>query len=945
MSKPQADGSEQVPAGTPSPSHPSSSTPDLAQLDALTGGVFTAPTSGERAARLRDWLATQPSHEWMLEVFRELSHRDKGAAKPLKEKLDEIKRSKAQDAVAAEWAERAQALLAQPKLNLADAMGWQRDAAKAGAPLSREPLASLKAALAERMKALEDLQHNVQVEREAAVLLAQRIEVLSTKPWLEAQAALVTLKADVDHWQQRAAQLPTDAAWEALEPRYANQLQGSGQQLSVVWEAFEAALAQAVLAAIDVTAPLPAVPVWADELRTLRGESSAATGAQDAGAHPSINPAASGVASASTGTAETPERAARRAKAVETVSAALAALRHEVDAGHAKTFPKAIADLRATLKEHGRWVDATLEAQVHGTLIEAGELEGWQRWRADQLREELVAKAVALTQVPEGQQLGGRKMQEALRSLRDQWKTIDQGGAPNHALWKKFDEACNQAYAVVETWLSRLKEQNESSRAQRMALIDEVKAWTAAHEADTDWKGQIRELHAFSERWRQSGHLSDKLFTELQPLWKQAMQVAHVRLEAVQAESTAMRQAMIEEARTLGAAPVLRIDEVKALQQRWQQEAHRVPLERKHEQRLWEAFRKPIDEAFERKSAGREKATAELGAYDRAVLDAAKALEAASASGDAGRIRSAMQALQAVLRGELRAPEKQAAKAPAQEPAPERLADGAATSTATDTATDTGESAAQSAAESTAETTAESAAEGEAGTPPKAAPAAPPRKVVAVRGDDRPGMVRAVATPPGKGPQGRPGAAAGRPDRGERSERGGRDDRNERSDSFARGPRPPRLGDAAFRLQRDALERADAALRKLAAQAHGEAVTQLLAAWEHRQADGVPSAQALGSRVGQARAQWVRVLQEAAQKSDLKAAQEALLRIEMAAEVPMPAEHMEARRMLQLQLLTRRNAPAPAETWAQDVAAVLATAYSPEAARRLQQALKVLLRR
>lgn len=917
MSKPQADGAEQVPAGTPSLSHPSSSTSDVTQLDALTGGVFTAPTSGERAARLRDWLATQPSHEWMLEVFRELSHRDKGAAKPLKEKLDEIKRSKAQDAVAAEWAERAQVLLAQPRLNLADAMGWQRDAAKAGAPLSREPLASLKAALAERMKALEDLQHKVQVEREAAVLLAQRIEVLSTKSWQEAQAALAALKADVDHWLQRAALLPTESAWEALEPRYATQLQGSGQQLSVVWEAFEAALAQAVLAATDATAPLPAVPVWADELRTLRGDSSAVSTAEDAG----ISVGSAGVAAPSSANAETPERAARRAKALEAVSAALAALRQEVDAGHAKAFPKAIADLRAALKEHGRWVDAALEAQVHATLIEAGELDGWQRWRADQLREELVAKAVALTKAPEGQQLGGRKMQEALRSLRDQWKAIDQGGAPNHALWKKFDEACNEAYAVVETWLSRLKEQNESSRAQRLALIDEVKAWTAAHETDADWKGQIRALHAFSERWRQSGHLSDKLFTELQPLWKQAMQAAHVRLEAVQAESTALRQAMIEEARTLGAAPVLRIDEVKALQQRWQQEAHRVPLERKHEQRLWEAFRKPIDEAFERKSAEREKASAELGAYDRAVLEAAKALEAASASGDAGRIRAAMQTLQALLRGEM----------PPQGKTPEH---GAADSDAT------GDSASNT-AEGETEGANDGANLGAAEPTPKPSPTAPPRKLVAVRGDDRPGMVRAQVGPAGKGSQGRPGAG-GRPERGERV---GRDDRAERSDSFARGLRPPRLGDVAFRLQRDALERAESALRKLAAQAHGEVVTQLLAAWEHRQADGVPAAQALGSRVGQSRAQWVRVLQDGNAQSESKAAQEALLRLEMAAEVPTPAEHMEARRMLQLQLLTRRNAPTPAETWAQDVAAILASPYNSAAARRLQQTLKVLLRR
>ena len=49
---------------------------------------------------------------------------------------------------------------------------WQRDAAKAGAPLSREPLAALKLAVAERVRGIEDLQHRVQVQREAAVLLA-----------------------------------------------------------------------------------------------------------------------------------------------------------------------------------------------------------------------------------------------------------------------------------------------------------------------------------------------------------------------------------------------------------------------------------------------------------------------------------------------------------------------------------------------------------------------------------------------------------------------------------------------------------------------------------------------------------------------------------------------------------------------------------------------------
>ena len=216
-------------------------------------------------------------------------------------------------------------------------------------------------------------------------------------------------------------------------------------------------------------------------------------------------------------------------------------------------------------------------------------------------------------------------MQETLRALREQWKATDQGGQPNHALWKRFDEACNEAHKVVEAWLVQVRQQAEAHKAQRMAIIEEVKAWTQAHADSQDWKSQLRELHAFSERWREAGHLSEKAFNEIQPVWKDVLHQAHARLEAAQVESTARRRALIEEAVALGAAPQLRLDAVKALQQRWQAEAHAVPLDRKQEQKLWEAFRQPIDEAFSRKSQEREKASAALNAHDQRVLDASRA--------------------------------------------------------------------------------------------------------------------------------------------------------------------------------------------------------------------------------------------------------------------------------------------------------------------------------
>ena len=928
-----------APDTTPAPA--AAKTPDAHPLDALTGGAFSAATSGERAARIREWLTTQPAPEKLQEVFKELSGRDKGAARAVRERLDELRRAKVQEAMAAEWADKAQALLDAPKLNIADALAWQRDAAKAGAPLSREPLSLLKVQLADRIKVIEDLQHRVQVQREAAVLLAQRIEVLSTKPWRDAHAALDVLRTDVRHWQDQAKELTDDTSWASVEARFPTLMDASRSQLLVVWDAFQSAVAQASAAAEDASVDLPPVPVWADELRMQRGvplEKSAPSAA--------------------------PERAARApkpkadpemlAKAVHAVGDALARLEQETSEGHGKKSVGAAAALRAALKVHGKHIDAELESKVHSALVAAGELEGWQRWSADQVREELVAKAEGLLKRPEGQELGGRKMQETLRTLREQWKQADQGGAANHALWKKFDEACNAAHKVVEAWLEKMRTEATENRGQRLALIEELKEWAQGQQkalaGQGDWKAVQRTLFQFGDRWRNGGHVGEKMFNELQPLWKQAIGQAAAGLEQAQKDSLDRRHAMIDEAMQLGAAPMLRIDAVKALQQRWQAEAQGVPLDRKHEQKLWDAFRKPLDDAFNRKTADRERGAAELSVRDRAVLDAAKALDAANASGDAQKIRAAMSALEAALRGQAQERADSAAVQGAvseknqsnQAAAPDQQALEAMKSEA-EKGSEIGEGE-LAAVDAGTDADVETEAGTEAGAPAaKAAPAKPARPVVAVRGDDRPGMRKDAPAAPGRG--GRPGerrdARPGR-DAGRGGDARGGAQMGERGGWQNQEERAPRLGDAAFRAQRDAMEHAQQALRKLAAQAHGEALTQLLTAWEKRDAELLPSIQELGGRVSPAvRTQWAQALQKAPSGD----AAQALLRLEIASEVPTPADHLSARRMLQLQMLTRRNALSPEQTWGEDAAAVLESANEGARARRLQNALKALLRK
>ena len=933
---------------------------DINALDSLTAGIFNAPTSGERGARLREWLLTEPSEDLMSEVYRELSGRDKGVAKLLKEKLDDIKRLHGQESLATEWAQKAEQLLQAPRLNIADALAWQRDAAKAGAPLSREPLAGFKQRLTEVIKGVEDLQHQVMVQREAAVLLAQRIEVLSTKSLAEALGGQTGLQADVAQWQNQAQALTLNSVWPSVDLKYPPQLDAAGKQLQAVWDGFSAAAGVAALAQSDASAALPPVPVWADEIRRLRGElpqhatqaAESAKPAKAAKTEPAEKPAKPKIDPA--------QRQALRDQAMAAVTEVLQVLEKQLTEAQEASPAEATAALRHALKTHGKHLDTSLDERLHKALTAGGDAEGWQRWLADQVRTELVTQAEALLDANKAPTVGGRKMQDKLRQLRDSWKQIDQGGLPNHALWKRFDAACNEAYKTVLAWLEQMKKESADQRAQRVALMDEVKAWTAENAQSEDWRAQLRALHQFADRWRNAGHLSEKAFGEMQGQWKGIFKAAAARLEAAQKASIERRQALINEAREVGAAPALRVDAVKALQQRWQVEAQSVPLDRKTEQKLWEVFRAPLDEAFQRKGTERPQAAGPVSAHDRAVIDASKALDAANASGDAVKIRAAMAALDAALRGQaLQAQAAQVAQsaapsaadpvaAPTPDASAETQGDEASAATAAAAAAAAAEAPVDEQASEAASTQTESDSESqEQPAAPVVAPK-PAKPVVAVRGDDRPGQKRAEA-PAGRDGRrdGRPGERGARPggdrgpgagrfgDRG--AERGG----DRFGDRLPREDRGPRLGDAAFRAQREALERAEMSLRKLAAQAHGETLGRVMTAWQERQAEALPTVQELGKGVNATTRQaWA----QAVSAEPKTPAATALLRLEMAADVPTPADKLSERRALQLQLLTQRNQPGPNETWAQDVAQVLSGPHEEATARRLQNVLKNLLR-
>jgi ATP-dependent RNA helicase SUPV3L1/SUV3 len=379
-------------------------------------------------------------------------------------------------------------------------------------------------------------------------------------------------------------------------------------------------------------------------------------------------------------------------------------------------------------------------------------------------------------------------------------------------------------------------------------------------------------------------------------------------LHQAQKASIAKRKQLIEAVKVWADAGSGPIDQLKALQQQWQQEAQSVPLDRHTEQKLWEAFKAPADAAFERKTQEREKQRqapqAFLSEHDRAVLEASNAVKAAVQGGDAQAIAQAMAALERALQGQSDKRPQDASDAP--KDAPKEATSGTVTE--------------------------------EGASSPAPVPVRPKKPVLAVRGDDRPGQKRDT---PAQDLAHR--SAQGRDKPGRNPREGGRMGAPRQGDD-ARAPRGPRLADAAFHAQRDAHDMAQQALRRLAAQAHGEVLVQLVRAWQERQVEQLPTLRDLGKGVSAAARQaWSDAIVKG-EKQAKQSASTALLRLELAAQVPTPAAHLDEKRAYQLQLLTQRNASSPAQTWASDVADVLASGHQNESSQRLQQVLKVLLR-
>ena len=278
-------------------------------------------------------------------------------------------------------------------------------------------------------------------------------------------------------------------------------------------------------------------------------------------------------------------------------------------------------------KEKGlRLTPAQADRLAH-VRAELKRLSDWARWGGNVSREELIKAVETLAT----QQLAMSELAKKVGSMRERWKALDSlsGPAPR-TLWERFDAACTTAYAPAAAHFRHLADERHANAARGQALVDEAQGEIARLESgEADWKHVSGTVQRLRTAWSHLGPVDRKEKKRLDGLFADALSTLQGPLEQQRKDEMQVREQLIEEALALDPHNRHAVDLLRELQQRWQEHARALPLERKAEQALWQRFRAACDALFAGRKEHAHAADSERRAHQVAKETVCARLEAA----------------------------------------------------------------------------------------------------------------------------------------------------------------------------------------------------------------------------------------------------------------------------------------------------------------------------
>jgi hypothetical protein len=289
---------------------------------------------------------------------------------------------------------------------------------------------------------------------------------------------------------------------------------------------------------------------------------------------------------------------------------------------------------KALKETRGVRLSAAQSERLAHARAELKRLSDWARWGGNVSREELIKAVEQLAT----QKLAMSELAKKVGSMRERWKALDSlSGAAPKSLWERFDAACSAAYAPAAAHFRQLAEERHANAAKAQALVAEAAAEAArvAGAEGVDWKQLAAVVQRLRLAWSHLGAIDRKEKKRLDQEFSTALKTLHGPLEQQRKGEVANREQLIEQVAALDPHERHTLDALRAIQERWQQQARALPLERKAEQALWQRFRAACDAVFARRKESAHAADAERRAHQAAKEAICARLEAAAPTADA----------------------------------------------------------------------------------------------------------------------------------------------------------------------------------------------------------------------------------------------------------------------------------------------------------------------
>ncbi|MBL8251200.1 MAG: DUF349 domain-containing protein [Candidatus Competibacter sp.] len=251
---------------------------------------------------------------------------------------------------------------------------------------------------------------------------------------------------------------------------------------------------------------------------------------------------------------------------------------------------------------------ATIEERLQHCAGRIGELRDWRRWGTHQAREQLCIAAEQLV----GLEADPADIAQRIQQTRAAWKDLDhhEGAAPK-VLWKRFNEACERAYAPCQAHFEAQNRERQHNLEKKQALCDQLEQFEAATDwGQVDWREADRLRQRARESWYKLGPVNRSDRKSLDRRFQQIAQRLDARLSVEREREIQRRQQLIQHVQSLLESPDLRaaIEAAKRAQAEWHPTVQAPP---RQEQALWKEFRAICDAVFARRQSEQQAADAE----------------------------------------------------------------------------------------------------------------------------------------------------------------------------------------------------------------------------------------------------------------------------------------------------------------------------------------------